>query len=144
VADEIRPPVFVFGMRDDDLQVSPDGQRAVRHAQRHAGPGAPLDGYEFFDADGRPIEPVPGSPGEFVLVDRRQALENRVRSLITRCNADLDDPDVPPALRNLLRSFLAGSAEFAEVGKRLSQLPGTSSKHDRGGLHDICHRIHVC
>jgi hypothetical protein len=144
VAAEIRTPVFVFGMKDDDLQVSATGRRAVEHAQRHAGPGGTLDGYEFFDFDGRPLQPVPGLPGEFEFIDQRQTLENRVRSLITRCDAGLDDPDVPAELRDLLRKFLADKVEFAAVATRLAKLPGTSPKHDRGGLHDLCHRLHLC
>jgi hypothetical protein len=151
MAYDVRTPVIVFGLRQvddthvDDLHIAATLEHAVEHAQSHGG----LDDFEFFDFDGQPFTPIPGSPVKVARLDQRRSLENRVRSFITRVSDELDHQEkqeIPEELVTLLRGFVAGQASFHSLATSMAERRPSHgpASHSRGGFHNLCHRLHLC
>ncbi|HLL65716.1 MAG TPA: hypothetical protein VK453_08195 [Micromonosporaceae bacterium] len=138
------PTIFLFGRDSDDLLVAKNAAAALDHVLRHAGTGHTVDDFEFFDAAGQPLAPVPGALGELRPLDPQEYLERRVRLLLDRAWAEAL-PAERARYADLVGAFLAGTIDFATLTAGMARVSRPrDSKHSRGGLHSLCHRVHLC
>jgi hypothetical protein len=135
---------FVFGRESDDLLVAPTAAAALEHARGHAKGKDVLELFEFFDDAGRPLAPGPGKPGKLEPMGYRRYLEHRVRLQLSRSWADASEAD-RQRHAELIGAFLDGDLDFETLVSRMA-LASTpkNPKHSRGGLHNLCHRVHLC
>ena len=158
-------PVLVFG--PDDLLVARSVEAALRHTEQHLKTADPkpeatptptpeatptptperpltLEDYEFFDFEGRPLAPVPGG---LEAIEASEYLQHRVRHLLRRAWSESEaEADQRARHRELVEGFLEGVIDFRTVSEKLvvAGESALAAKHSRGGLHTLCHRVHLC